>query len=74
MNNRLSYCGLVEARISAFDKDLPVHKKFKKLQIQKCEIIQINVIKFHYGSILISRVTIEFFDYFRPDKRIGGEI
>ena len=24
MNNLLSYCGLVDERISAFDKDLPV--------------------------------------------------
>ena len=24
MNNLLSYCGLVDARISAFEKDLPV--------------------------------------------------
>ena len=27
MNNLLSYCWLVEARISAFEKDLPVQKK-----------------------------------------------
>ena len=26
MNNLLSYCGLVDARISASDKDLPVQK------------------------------------------------
>ena len=26
MNNLLSYCGLVDARISASEKDLPVHK------------------------------------------------
>ena len=26
MNNRLSYCGLVDAKIRASDKDLPVHK------------------------------------------------
>ena len=25
MNNLLSYCGLVDAKISASDKDLPVH-------------------------------------------------
>ena len=25
MNNLLSYCGLVDSRISASDKDLPVH-------------------------------------------------
>ena len=28
MNNLLSYCGLVDARISASDKDLPVHMGF----------------------------------------------
>ena len=27
MNNLLSYCGLVDARIRAYDKDLPVQKK-----------------------------------------------
>ena len=26
MNNLLSYCGLVDARIRGFDKDLPVQK------------------------------------------------
>ena len=26
MNNLLSYCGLVDAKIRASDKDLPVHK------------------------------------------------
>ena len=31
MNNLLSYCGLVDARISASDKDLPV---------QSCKAIQ----------------------------------
>ena len=25
MNNLTSYCGLVDARIRAYDKDLPVH-------------------------------------------------
>ena len=25
MNNLSSYCGLVDAKIRAFDKDLPVH-------------------------------------------------
>ena len=28
MNNLLSYCGLVDARIRASDKDLPVHTRF----------------------------------------------
>ena len=27
MNNLLSYCGLVDARIIASEKDLPVHTK-----------------------------------------------
>jgi hypothetical protein len=30
MNNLLSYCGLVEPKISASDKDLPVKRKFVK--------------------------------------------
>ena len=29
MNNRLTYCGLVDARISASEKNLPVHKMRK---------------------------------------------
>ena len=32
MNNLLSYCGLVDPRISASDKDLPVKKIWKKFQ------------------------------------------
>ena len=30
MNNLLSYCGLVDARISASEKDLPVHSAVEK--------------------------------------------
>ena len=30
MNNLLSYCGLVDARISASEKKLPVNKQMKK--------------------------------------------
>jgi hypothetical protein len=40
MNNLLSYCGLVDARISASEKDLPVeipwkNIKFRRLRIRK---------------------------------------
>ena len=28
MNNQLSYCGLVDAKLRASDKDLPVQEKF----------------------------------------------
>ena len=36
MNNLLSYCWLVDARISTSEKDLPVQKKnYKKLTIKK---------------------------------------
>ena len=28
MNNHLSYCGLVDVRINASDKDLPVHNMY----------------------------------------------
>ena len=31
MNNLLSYCGLVVARISAYEKDLPVYLKMKNV-------------------------------------------
>ena len=31
MNNLLSYCGLVDVRINASDKDLPVLKSTKQL-------------------------------------------
>ena len=30
MNNLLLYCGLVDARIRASEKNLPVHKSFNK--------------------------------------------
>ena len=30
MNNLLSYCGLVDAKIRASDKDLPVSAKYTK--------------------------------------------
>ena len=32
MNNLLSYCGLVDAKIRASDKDLPVLRNFDKFQ------------------------------------------
>ena len=45
MNNLLSYCGLVDARISASEKDLPVHTALRgKIQgmifgIKRCKKI-----------------------------------
>ena len=33
MNNLLSYCGLVDAKIRASDKDLPVHSKLDTYSI-----------------------------------------
>ena len=38
MNNLLSYCGLVDARISASEKDLPV------IKIEDCRLIDINAL------------------------------
>ena len=35
MNNLLSYCGLVDANISASDKDLPVHSSFVANNLKK---------------------------------------
>ena len=35
MNNLLSYCGLVDARMSACEKNLPVWKHFDKVEIFK---------------------------------------
>ena len=35
MNNFLSYCGLVDARISASEKDLPVHVRYE-VQLKYC--------------------------------------
>ena len=34
MKNLSSYCGLVDARISASDKDLPVIRKFERLKFR----------------------------------------
>ena len=40
MNNVLSYCGLVDARKSAFEKDLPVRiQKFCEISCQGLSII-----------------------------------
>jgi hypothetical protein len=38
MNILLSYCGLVDARISASEKDLPVTQLFIKLGLKPAEI------------------------------------
>ncbi len=36
MSNLLSYCGLIDARIRASDKDLPVQDfKYEKIQFQQ---------------------------------------
>ena len=40
MNNLLSYCGLVDERINASDKDLPVHDLEKDL-VNFCKIDKI---------------------------------
>ena len=34
MNNFLSYCVLIDARIGAFEKDLPVHTSFLSIDIE----------------------------------------
>ena len=42
MNNLLSYCGLVDSRISASDKDLPVqgsYRLYHGIYVNKCERI-----------------------------------
>jgi len=41
MNNLLSYCGLVEVRISASEKDLPVKALFYHPQYFKFEVMEI---------------------------------
>ena len=42
MNNLLSYCGLVDATISAFEKDLPVSNKVFFLKVQRIKSLQID--------------------------------
>ena len=47
MNNLLSYCGLVAARISSSDKDLPVHIRFHNIYTKKlliCDVVRENII------------------------------
>ena len=34
MNNLLLYCGLIDAKIRASDKDLPVHKKLRMINLK----------------------------------------
>ena len=41
MNNRLSYCGLVDAKIRASDKDLPVFQVSFKVMNTKTLIFKI---------------------------------
>ena len=40
MNNLLSYCGLIDARIRASDKDLPVHWNNQNPNWKKIIVIQ----------------------------------
>ena len=48
MNNPLSYCGLVDARISASDKDLPVHIRSKQFTNKL-----VNMVKTCCGSYIL---------------------
>jgi hypothetical protein len=46
MNNLLSYCGLVDARTSASEKDLPVHPM---MLIFFCQIASATLVQTHYN-------------------------
>ena len=50
MNNLLSYCGLVDAKIRASDKDLPVHSKQNTGFYYKFDVGQI-IIDNDYGDL-----------------------
>ena len=79
MNNLLSYCGLVDPRISASDKDLPVmtsvslseKKIVDKISFQKNESSTRL-----FGNLEYIRIFSRFFMwlYFSPWKRILDEI
>ena len=69
MNNLSSYCGLVDAKIRASDKDLPVHplhtvRKLKKWKVwKKCSkrLVRENMRK--AGNPAYSRIPKEFQSY-----------
>ena len=51
MNNLLSYCGLVEVRINASEKDLPVCKKMESTQAyEKYDYIHMRGVKKKFGG------------------------
>jgi hypothetical protein len=61
MNNLLSYCGLVDARISAFEKDLPVpihhclkHYHMGLLTLTKCYWGAADLPEFFHHSDIVS--------------------
>ena len=41
MNNRLSYCGLIDAKIRASDKNLPLKKQMKNLKAALPKIVTV---------------------------------
>ena len=45
MTNLSSYCGLVDAKIRAFDKDLPVLICFSNLRLNRGSLVIVNIIK-----------------------------
>ena len=49
MNNLLSYCGLVDARISASEKDLPVVSSL--LNINNYSLVFVEIFNFYFDFI-----------------------
>ena len=55
INNLLSYCGLVDAKIRASDNHLPIHNSFLQVFIKFIEIVQIeNQLKYNFTQCLAS--------------------
>ena len=55
MNNTLSYCGLVDARIRASNKDLPVRSHFSTSVFEQI------LVSFYRDNLTISRIKNRFF-------------
>ena len=85
MNNLLSYCGLVNARISACEKDVPAHHGFLKAVLAFCclfdffydwkwfiEFRRLFYLTNDYAECPWSFSWVEQFDEFFPQESIYG--
>ena len=72
MNNQSSYCGLVDAKIRASDKDLPVHRGKTKVIVIKFFIPRAVMVDLE-PTVIDEIRTGQYRDLFHPEQMLTGK-